>query len=178
VSEITSALKKILDLTVRVGLICYPTKLKPPAQVHTFCGFLYDSETTPNLRIPDNKVLRALVFLDFLMRGSETLLCPLALAVTVGNLQYLVPYTPNTIGNSLLHNLYRNIHNDTLDNFDNIQYFYHSGLDVGALAEADLNWWGKALSSGLREQVQPREFCTLGVTWGGEWKWKWEWWNF
>jgi hypothetical protein len=28
----TSALKKILDLTVLVGLICHPTKLKPPAQ--------------------------------------------------------------------------------------------------------------------------------------------------
>jgi hypothetical protein len=36
----TSALKKILDLTVLVGLICHPTKLKPPAQIQKFCGFL------------------------------------------------------------------------------------------------------------------------------------------
>jgi hypothetical protein len=36
----TSALKKILDLTVLLGLICHPTKLKPPAQIHKFCGFL------------------------------------------------------------------------------------------------------------------------------------------
>jgi hypothetical protein len=64
----TSALKKILDLTVLVGLICHPTKLKPPAQIHTCCGSLYDSVGTPKLIIPDNKVVRALALLDFLMR--------------------------------------------------------------------------------------------------------------
>jgi hypothetical protein len=26
---------------------------------------------------------------------------------------------------------------------------------------------GKASNIGLREQVQPRDFCTLGVAWGG-----------
>jgi hypothetical protein len=36
----TSALKKKLDLTVLVSLICHPNKLKPPAQIHKFCGFL------------------------------------------------------------------------------------------------------------------------------------------
>jgi hypothetical protein len=59
-AKCTSALKKILDLTVLVGLICHPTKLKPPAQIQKFCGFLYDSVGTPKLRIPDNKVIRAL----------------------------------------------------------------------------------------------------------------------
>jgi hypothetical protein len=38
-AKCTSALKKILDLTVLVGLICHPTKLKPPAQIHKICGF-------------------------------------------------------------------------------------------------------------------------------------------
>jgi hypothetical protein len=59
----TSALKKILDLTVLVGLICHPNKLKPPTQIQKFCGFLYDSIGTPKLRIPDNKVVRALALL-------------------------------------------------------------------------------------------------------------------
>jgi hypothetical protein len=36
----TSALKKILDLTVLMGLICHQSKLKPPTQIHNFCGFL------------------------------------------------------------------------------------------------------------------------------------------
>jgi hypothetical protein len=37
---------------------------------------------------------------------------------------------------------------------------------MGALAQADFSWWEQALASGLREQVQPRYFCTLGVAWG------------
>jgi hypothetical protein len=42
-AKCTSALKKILDLTVLVGLIGHPTKLKPPAQIQRFCGLC----TTP-----------------------------------------------------------------------------------------------------------------------------------
>jgi hypothetical protein len=37
---------------------------------------------------------------------------------------------------------------------------------LGALAQADFSWWEQPLASGLREQVQPRDFCTLGVAWG------------
>jgi hypothetical protein len=62
-AKCTSALKKILDLTVLVGLICHLTKLKPPTQIHTCCGFLYDSVGTPKLRIPDNKDIRDLALL-------------------------------------------------------------------------------------------------------------------
>jgi hypothetical protein len=134
----TSALKKILDLTVLVDLICHPTKLKPPAQIQKFCGFLYNYEGTPKLRIPDNKVFRALALLEFLMRGSKTVLC--RLGVVVGTLQSLVPATPNAIGASFLHHVYQNIHNETLESFDDIQHFYHSGLVLGALAQAYFSW--------------------------------------
>jgi hypothetical protein len=105
-AKCTSALKKILDLTVLVGLICHPTKIKPPAQIQTFCAFLYDTLGTLKLRIPDNKFVRALALLEFLMRGSRTVLCCLALAVVVGTLQSLVPATPNAIGASFLHHVY------------------------------------------------------------------------
>jgi hypothetical protein len=91
----------------------------------------------------------------------------LALAVAVGTLQSLVPATHNAIGASFLHHVYQNIHNETLESFDNIQHFYHSGLDLGASAEADFSWWEQALKSSLREKSQPRFFCTLGVAWGG-----------
>jgi hypothetical protein len=160
---------------VLVGLICHPTKLKPPAQIQICFGFLYDSKGTSKLKIPDNKVVRALALLGFLMRGSITILCLLALAVVVGTLQYLVIATPNAIGVSFLHYVYRNIHNETLESFDNIQHFYHAGLDLGALAQAYFSWWEQALTSGLREEVQPRDFSTLGVSRRG---WKWKWWNF
>jgi hypothetical protein len=63
---------------VLVGLICHPTNLKPPAQIHKMCGFLYDSDETPKLIIPDNKVVRALALLGFLVRGSRTILCHLS----------------------------------------------------------------------------------------------------
>jgi hypothetical protein len=104
-AKCTSTLKKILDLTVLVGLVCHPTKLKPPAQIQKFCGFLYDSVGTPKLRIPDNKVVRALAPLEFLMRDPRTVICRLALAMVVGTLQSLVPATPNTIGASFLHHV-------------------------------------------------------------------------
>jgi hypothetical protein len=100
------------------------------------------------------------------MRGSRAVICRLALAVVVGTLQSLVPATPNAIGASFLHHVYRNIHNETLGNFDDIHDFYHSGLALGALAQADFSWWEQALTSGIREQVHPRDFCTLGVAWG------------
>jgi hypothetical protein len=115
----------MLDLAVLVGLICHPTKLKPPAQIQKLCGFLYDSVEAPTLRIPDNKDVRALALLEFIMRGSRTVLCRSALAVVVGTLKYLVPATPNAIGASFLQNVYRNIHNETLENVDDIHDFYH-----------------------------------------------------
>jgi hypothetical protein len=121
----------ILDLAVFVGLIYHPTKLKPPSQIQTFCGFLYDSVGTPKLRIPDNNIIRALALLEFLMRGSRMVLCRLSLAVVVGTLQSLVPANPNAIGAFLLHQLYQNIHNKTLESFDDIHEFYHSGLALG-----------------------------------------------
>jgi hypothetical protein len=74
--------------------------------------------------------------------------------------------TPNAIGICFLHHIYRNIHNEILDNFYNIHDFYHSGLALWDLAQAYFSWWEQALNSGLREQVQPRDFCTLGVAWG------------
>jgi hypothetical protein len=99
---------------------------------------LYDSEGNPKLRVPEIKVVRALALLGFLMRGSRTILYRLALAVMVGTLQYLVQATPNVIGASFLHHVCRNIHNDTLESFDNIHFFYHSRLALGALAQTDL----------------------------------------
>jgi hypothetical protein len=118
---------------------CHPHKLKPPTQIHNFCGFLYDSVGTPKLTIPDNKVVSALALLEFLMRGSRKVLCRLALSVVVVTLQSLVPATPNAIGPSVLHHVYRNIHNETLENFDDIHDFYHSGMALGDVSQEDFS---------------------------------------
>jgi hypothetical protein len=100
------------------------------------------------------------------MRGSITFLCRLDLAVVVGTLQSFVPATHNAIGASFFHRVYRNIHNEPRESFDGIQHVYHSGLALEDLSHAELSWWEQALTIGLREQVQPRDFCTLGVAWG------------
>jgi hypothetical protein len=60
----------------------------------------------------------------------------------VGTFQYLVQATPNSIGDYFLHHVYWNIHNDTLESVDDIQHCYHSGLALGALAQADFSWYG------------------------------------
>jgi hypothetical protein len=57
----------------------------------------------------------------------------------VVNLQYLVPATPNAIGPSVLHHVYRNIHNETLENFDDIHDFYHSGMALGDVSQEDFS---------------------------------------
>jgi hypothetical protein len=93
------------------------------------------------------------------MRCSRTVFCSLALAVVVRTLQSLVTATPNAIGVSFLHRVYQNIHNKTLENFDDIHDFYHSGLALGALAQADFSLWEQALVSGVREIVQPKNYA-------------------
>jgi hypothetical protein len=153
-------LKKLLDIMVLVGLICHPTKLKPPAQILIFCGFLYDFVGTPRLRIPYNKVVRALALLEFLMRGSRTVLCHLASAVLVGTLQPVSPANPNDIG-PLSYIMFTEI-------------FIMRPLRVLMTFNTSItrnwhwyfSWWEQAFTSGLREQVKPRDFCTLGVARG------------
>jgi hypothetical protein len=102
------------------------------------------------------------------MRGSLATPQRLILTVGVGTLHSLVPATPDSSGAFFLYHVYRNIHNEPLEKFKSVQDFYHSGLDLGKLAEADFNfnWWKKALKAGLREQVQPNDVFTLGLASG------------
>jgi hypothetical protein len=157
------------------GSYFHRTKLKLPSQIQKCCGFLYDSVGTPKMRIPDNKVFRALAILDFLMRGSMTVICRLALAVGVGTLQYLVPDTPHTIGASFLHHVYRNNHNETLDNFDDIHDLYHSGFALGDLAQADLSWWKKGFEH-RPKRTSPTQRLLHFRSRLGRWERKWKWW--
>jgi hypothetical protein len=105
------------------------------------------------------RYIGVVTLLDFLLRGSHDVLYRLTLAVVVGTIQSLVPANPNVIGASFLYLVYRNIHNDPLENFQSIRDFYHSGLDLGKFTEADFNWRRKYLKAGLIEQVQPTTFA-------------------
>ena len=51
-AKLIMALNAFMDLSLRLGLICQKVKTKPPAQVHKYCGFIYDTTGIPMLRIP------------------------------------------------------------------------------------------------------------------------------
>ena len=53
--KLHAALNHILDTTLKLGLICNPSKTSPPSQTVKYCGFEYDTFSTPTIHIPHNK---------------------------------------------------------------------------------------------------------------------------
>jgi hypothetical protein len=41
------ALEYFLDTTVKIGMLCHPKKLTPPAQIVKYCGSLFDNTGNP-----------------------------------------------------------------------------------------------------------------------------------
>ena len=41
------ALEAVMEMTVRLGLICQPCKTSPPAQLQKYTGFLFDTRDIP-----------------------------------------------------------------------------------------------------------------------------------
>jgi hypothetical protein len=79
-----------MDYMLRLGFICQKVKTSPPAQVQKFCGLLFDTQGTPNLRIPKAKVSRSLATLDFVIKmNARRTLSRLTVAVMGGLLQSL-----------------------------------------------------------------------------------------
>jgi len=167
-AKLEQALSKVLDLTTRLGLICQPAKTSGPKQVQCFCGFLYDTTSIPRLRIPDNKVQRALGMVACLRHDLRTRWSRLALAVVIGTLQSLVPATPNNIGASFLTHLYEDLHRADECDHACIQSFYASVATLSGPGRADLDWWASALAipGGLRNQLQVREMGHIGLAFG------------
>jgi hypothetical protein len=165
--KVGSAMSNILDLTVRLGFICNPTKLTPPSQSVKYCGFLYDTSTFPRLQIPKDKVSRSIALIDYVIRANHRRLSRYALSCVVGTLQSLVPATPNAIGSSFLTPSYNCVHAILLSSFGgNHDLFYSSIVSLTADAEAGLLWWRKSLTNGLQEQLQLNTVGSLGVSWG------------
>ena len=167
-AKLQRALDQILDLTVRLGLICQPVKTSGPKQIQKFCGFLYDTTSLPRMRIPDNKTQRASAMISCLQHQLRAKLSRLALAVVIGTLQSLVPATPNNIGACFLTHLYEDLHRASSADFECIQAFYASAVGLSTAARTDLEWWAKALTipGGLRNQIQVREAGHLGLSFG------------
>ena len=98
--KLKAALDHIMDITVKLGLICHPSKTSPPSQRVTYCGFEYDTTSTPTLHIPQSKVSRAVSMIHFLQAGVRPTFSRLLVSMVVGFLQSLVPATSGNIGAS------------------------------------------------------------------------------
>ena len=69
-NKVAMALTFVMDTALRLGLICQRKKTVPPCQEIKFCGFIYNTTSIPTLSIPEDKISKALVYIDFLWRGG------------------------------------------------------------------------------------------------------------
>ena len=109
-SKTTAALNFVMDEALRVGLICQAKKTVLPCQQLCFCSFLYDTGGIPSLSIPEDKISRAVSFIDYLLQGTTGRLARLSVAMVVGVLQSLVEATPGNIVASFLQGVYLDLH--------------------------------------------------------------------
>ena len=155
-----------MHITIRLGLICHPSKTSPPSQRVKYCGFEYDTTSTPSLHIPHNKVSRAIAMADYLISGVSYSHSRLIVSMVVGFLQSLVPATPGNIGASFLRPIYQDLHKLLQGVTPGTRKSYFCVMDLGEQSQLCLHWWIDALKCGLSKQGQPTDLATLIVTWG------------
>jgi hypothetical protein len=158
------ALNYFLDTTVKVGMLCHPKKLTPPAQVVKYCGFLFDTRGIPCLRIPVAKRERAYAIVQHLRQAPlNRRWSRLSLAVAAGVLESLIEATPRRIGHTYLRRFHSVVHPEGLG----------TGLDpyltLTSLTPAvrkDLEWWATFLKQGGGRYARATESATLVPSWG------------
>ncbi len=162
------ALMALMDHLFRKGLVCQHVKTEPPSQCVKYCGFLYDTRPeVPTLRIPDDKISRALALVRYLLRGTIRRLARLSTAKVIGFLQSLVPATPSNIGASFLRHLYDDLHSLTDAKLRGTVAYYYTSLDLSPCSRLELLWWEQSLARGfLSCQHQMSDMGTLSVNWG------------
>lgn len=160
-----AGLRKVLDLCACLGFLCQCSKTTPPVSCIKYCGFLYDTSGIPTIQIPSDKISRAIGQLAYILRLACQLSC-LALAITVGNLNSLVPASPNNIGASFLRHVYTDLHAKHNQTYTTPLEFYYEEVVLSPLGRLDLTWWLTALTTGLETSIQPTKHAHLGVAWG------------
>ena len=163
-SKLEAALDHILHTTLRLGLICHPSKTSPPSQRVKYCGFEYDTSSTPALHIPQNKVSRVIAVTEYLISGVNATHSRLIVSMVIGFLQSLVPATPGNIGASFLRPVYQDLHTLMEGVAPNTKQAYFCAMNLSIKSQLCLQWWIDALSCGLSKQSQPTDVATLGVT--------------
>jgi hypothetical protein len=108
--KVKRGLDHIMNVALRLGLICQPMKTKPPAQRQRFRGFDYDLVALPFIGIPIDKLSCAKALLCFITDEMKGPLTRLSLLVVTDVLESLVLATPNRIGATFLRGLYGAVH--------------------------------------------------------------------
>ena len=165
-SKLQAALDHILLITLKLGLICHPSKTSPPSQRVKYCGFEYDTSSTPTIHIPHNKISRAIAMIEYLISGITPTHSRLIVSMVVGFLQSLVPATPGNIGASFLRPVYEDLHSLVTGIAPNTRKAYFCAMDLSEKSQLCLQWWIDALTCGMSKQCQPVDISTLCVTWG------------
>jgi CRISPR/Cas system-associated protein Csm6 len=102
-----------MNKAVRVDFLFNPVKVNPLSHTVRYCGFLYDTETHPTLRILEDKWDRALAMLDYILFRKNTDLSKLSLSVICGTLQSMVVATLSRISQTFLREAYNNLYKGT-----------------------------------------------------------------
>ena len=159
------ALTFFLDASVRVGMLCHPVKLMPPQQVVKYCGFLFDTTSTPTLRIPEAKREKALAMVNHVLHSpADRSFSRLALSVVAGVLESLTEATPDKIGHTHL----RAFHNDVHPEGSGTGAApYYGTSKVSDASRKGLRWWATALHSlTTGRQARTSRAGVLVPTWG------------
>ena len=139
-AKLEAALNHIMHITIRLGLICHPSKTSPPSQRVKYCGFEYDTTSTPSLHIPHNKVSRAIAMAEYLISGVSFSHSRLVVSMVVGFLQSLVPATPGNIGASFLRPIYQDLHKLLQGVTPGTRKSYFCVMDLGEQSQLCLHW--------------------------------------
>lgn len=133
-----------MDEALRKGLICHKYKTIAPCQSLKFCGFVYVTYVIPTLCISEDKVTRALAFVEFLSCGScqgiDHSFKRLTLSVVTGVLQSLVDAAPSHLGASFLRGLYSDLHSLKDPILRGTKAYYYTSVCSSEEDHIDLKW--------------------------------------
>jgi hypothetical protein len=159
-----AALHYFLDTAVKIGMLCHPKKLTPPAQVVKYCGFLFNTRGVPCLKIPVSKQERAYAIVQhFLKAPPYQRWSRLSLAVAAGVLESLIEATPRRIGHTYLRRMHSVVHPEGLGTGLDL-YLTLTSLPPTVLM--DLQWWAIFLKKGGGRYACATMSATLVPTWG------------
>lgn len=158
------ALRFFLDAAVDVGMLCHPRKLYPPSQTPLYTGFIFDTRSTPTLRVPTPKREKALAMVEYVLNqpvGSE--ISRLVLSVVSGVLESLSEATPARLGHTYLRRVYNLVHEPDQPLG---RERYYTKAAITQHVKDDLQWWKLILEHDLCRPARGHRAGTLIPTFG------------